>query len=160
MKYQKDLIFKLDQQLLNELIICVKNADPNEACGLIFGLIKEIEVERGYQYQYLAKHFECIKSSQRSPVSFLIDNFEVFNKKFQEAYEKYNMQLVSIFHSHPGGAYPSGIDRNHMIFLDKCGLQNFKNQIWTILDATNNELNGFIYLQKEFIQINVQIKIK
>ena len=158
MKYQKDLIFKLNQHLFNELTICVKNANPNEACGLVFGIIKEFEVEGGYQYQYLAKHFECIKSSEKSPVAFLIDNFELFNEKFQEAYEKYNMQLVSIFHSHPGGAYPSGIDQNHMIFLDACGLNNFRNQIWTIMDATNNQLNGFIYLQNEFIQINVEIE--
>ena len=109
-------------------------------------------------YQYLGKKFECIPSSEKSPVAFLIDNFEIFNEKFQEAAQKFNMQLVSIFHSHPGGAYPSGVDERHMIFLDECGLSNFKNQIWSIMDASNKKLNGFIYLQKELIQINIQIE--
>lgn len=158
MKYQKDLILKLNRDILDELIKCVENASPNEACGLIFGEIRELQVEGGYQYQYIAKKFECIASSEKSPVAFLIDNFEIFNEKFQEAAQKFNMQLVSIFHSHPGGAYPSGVDERHMIFLDECGLKNFKNQIWSIMDASNKKLNGFIYLQKELMQSNVQIE--
>lgn len=157
MKYQKDLIIKLDARLFNELALCVKNASPNEACGLIFGEIKELVVEGGYQYQYLAHHFECISSSQQSPVAFLIDNTELLHEKIQEASEKFHMRLISIFHSHPGGAFPSGVDHNHMKFLDECGFNIFKNQIWTIMDATNKELNGFIYLHKELMQVNVQL---
>lgn len=133
-------------------------ASPNEACGLIFGEVEETKVEGGFQYHYIAKIFECFESSEKSPVSFLIDNLELLNEKFEHAYNKHKLNLISIFHSHPGGSYPSGVDTRNMEYLDDCGNKAFKNQIWTIMDASTKELNGYIYLQNEFLQINVQKK--
>jgi hypothetical protein len=33
----------------------------------------------------------------------------------------------------------------------------FKNLIWTIMDAGNNDLNGFIYYNQEILQVVVKI---
>lgn len=156
MKFEKDITIIIKQEIFDQLKRCVKNASPNEACGFIFGTIEQINNNGDYHYRYIGKKFECVKGHQ-SPVSFLIDNVEMLNNIWSEAYQKHKLNLISIFHSHPGGAYPSGVDTRNMKFLDDCGNKAFKNQIWTIMDASNHELNGFIYFNKEFVQTSVEI---
>jgi proteasome lid subunit RPN8/RPN11 len=74
------------------------------------------------------------------------------------------MRLVSIFHSHPSGSYPSNIDLINMKFLDNFSSVNhnfvskaFKNLIWSIMDSINFKINCFIYLGSELLQVNVKI---
>jgi proteasome lid subunit RPN8/RPN11 len=155
MDFLKDIKIFLTQEIFEQLTLCVKNASPYEACGLIFGDIKEIKIEEGFQYHYIGQMFECIESTKKSTVSFLIDNIEELNEIYRTASKKYNMRLISIFHSHPGGAYPSGVDTKNMKRLHT--FKSFKNLIWTIMDAGNNKLNGFIYFKKDFFQILVDI---
>ncbi|MFX1314879.1 MAG: Mov34/MPN/PAD-1 family protein [Promethearchaeota archaeon] len=150
----------LNGELFNQLRECVKNANPNEACGLLFGEVKEIDHNGEYQYYYEGKKFNCIESNQKSPVSFLMNNFEELNRLFQDASQKYNLQLISIFHSHPSGTYPSDTDLKNMRFLDKCGNKAFKNQIWIIMNANSEKLNGFILFNDEFLQIDIEIDNK
>jgi proteasome lid subunit RPN8/RPN11 len=157
MKFEKDIIIILSQKIMDELKNCVNIASPNEACGLIFGDIKEIQVDEGFQYHYIARKFECFDSDQKSPVSFLIENIERLNEVWQNAAQKYNLRLISIFHSHPAGSSPSGVDHNNMEYLDNCGNRAFKNQIWTIMDAQNFNLNGYIYYHEEISEIAVDI---
>ncbi|MFX1256747.1 MAG: Mov34/MPN/PAD-1 family protein, partial [Promethearchaeota archaeon] len=102
----------------------------------------------------------CVESNKKSPVSFFIENIEELNRIFQDASQKFNLQLISIFHSHPAGAYPSGADLRNMEFLDNFENRAFRNQIWTIMDATNKKINGFIFFNKELMQINVEINKK
>ncbi len=156
MKFEKDIKIILNQDILEELKKCVKKSDPYEACGLIFGEIKEIKIINGYQYHYIGKKFECIESSKKSTVAFLIDNIEKLHDIYQKANLKYKMRLISVFHSHPGGTYPSGVDLENMKYLNT--FKAFKNQIWTIMSATNKELNGFLYFNEEFLQIDLEIK--
>ncbi len=148
----------LNHILFNQLIECVKSASPNEACGLLFGDVKEIDYKGEYQYQYVGKKFNCIESNQKSPVAFLMNNLEELNRIFHDAFQKYKLRLISIFHSHPGGTYPSEIDFSNMRFLDNCGNKAFKNQIWAIMNARNMKLNGYILFNNEFMQIEVEIK--
>lgn len=166
MKFQKDIKIFINPSLFEKLEDCVRNAQPNEACGLIFGDLKQIEIdESDYQYHYFGKKFECIESDKKSPVSFLMENEEELNRIFQNAFNKYHLRLISIFHSHPSGAQPSGVDIKNMKFLDTSanfldayGNRAFKNQIWTIMDAKTKELNGFMYLEEEFLEIDVKLK--
>ena len=158
MDYQDNLKIFLDNEILEKMIKCVKKAYPNEACGLIFGDIIKVDDLIEYEIHYVGKKFNCFESDRKSPVAFLIDNFEELNSIFLEASQKHELKLISIFHSHPAGAYPSGTDKNHMLFLDDCVNRAFKNQIWTIMDASNEELNGFIYFNKEFKRVEVKIK--
>ena len=153
MKQQKDIKIIVHHEILEKLITCVKNASPYEACGLIFGEINEKEVENGFQYHYYGQMFECIESTKKSTVSFLIDNIEELNEVYQIAARKYNKRLISIFHSHPGGAYPSGVDTSNMKHLND--FKAFRNLIWTIMSASNKKLNGFIYFNMEFFQVKI-----
>lgn len=155
---EKDIKLILNQIILNDLIECVKTAIPNEACGLIFGEIREINYKDEFQYHFVGKQFNCIESNQKSPVAFLMNNLEELNRIFEVAFKKYGLHLISIFHSHPGGNNPSEIDLSNMRLLDNCGNRAFKNQIWTIMNAKNKKLNGYMLFNNEFIQIEVEIK--
>jgi len=151
------------------MINCVNKALPNEAFGLLLGPKPEeipLDVPGEFQYRYYGKKFECVESNEKSPVAFFINNSERLLEIMGNTRIKHNMRVLSIFHSHPSGSYPSGIDKNHMIFLDdysnveysgKIITKVFKNQIWTIIDSENKKINGYAYIQKEFIQIKIEI---
>ena len=158
MKIEEDIKIIISRQIFESFKSCVRNANPNEACGLLFGDIKEVKNGGGFQYHYMGKRFNCIESDEKSPVAFLIENIEELNKLFQNAADQFNLRLISIFHSHPAGASPSGVDLGNMEFLDDCGNKAFKNQIWTIMSATNYDLNGFIYFHGELMQVDLIIK--
>ena len=68
MKFEKDILIIVNQNIIDNLKICVKNASPNEACGLIFGDIKEVQVSEWFQYNYISKKFECLESDKNSTV--------------------------------------------------------------------------------------------
>lgn len=161
MKYEKDIILFIDEEFLNQIKHCVKKATPNEACGLIFGQIKEQQKTNSddeYSYYYYAYKFECIESSHKSPVAFLMDDYEKLIELSNTYSRELNYQLLSIFHSHPGSAYPSGVDIPYMEGYYKSGITKFKHLIWTIMDTMIEELNGFIYIFDEIKQILVQIR--
>jgi len=155
MKFQKDIKIIITEEIFEKLSLCVKNASPYEACGLIFGEIEEVKVEAGFQYHYIGQMFECIESTKKSTVSFLIDNIEELNEIYQTKASIHNKRLVSIFHSHPGGAHPSGVDTRNMKHLND--FKAFRNLIWTIMSASNEELNGFIYFNMEFFRVKIEI---
>jgi proteasome lid subunit RPN8/RPN11 len=162
MRLEKDIKLILSDAILEEAVECVKQATPNEACGLIFGNKKEIEnpeKENDFFYHYIGKQFECIKSDEESPVAFLINNLDKLNKIYSRAHKKYNMGLLSIFHSHPGESnYPSGIDKDNMKRLENSELKSFKGVIWSIIASQNHQMNAFMYLNQEFIQTEIIIK--
>lgn len=157
MKFENDIKIALDQKIIDDMKNCVKKAKPNEACGLIFGSIEEVNGDNGFQYHYIGRKFNCFESDRKSPVAFLIQNIEKLNEIFLEASQKYNLRLISIFHSHPAGSHPSGVDERNMKYLDDCGNKAFKNQIWTIMNGSNFNLNGFIYFNKVFMQVEVKL---
>lgn len=98
----------------------------------------------------------------------MIENIEKLHKTIQnligELKLERKMRLISIFHSHPSGSYPSSVDINNMKFLDNFSNVNhnyvskaFKNLIWSIMDSNTFEINGFIYLSSELLQVEVKI---
>jgi len=161
LKFQKDIILFIDTSIIDKIKKCVENSYPNETFGLILGprpnQIPQEDPE-AYQYHYIGEIFECVEPSEQSPVSFFMDNTEELFRILENAKNKYNRRVLSIFHSHPSGAYPSGFDRNYMKFLDNSYSKIYKNQIWTIMDASNKDLNGFIYLYDELMQISIEIR--
>ena len=162
----------MDKELLKELEICVQNASPNEACGIIFGEIAQIsskELKDDYLYKYTAKKFSCIESDRSSMVAFLIKNTELLHKTIVKAISEFGItkktRLISIFHSHPSGSTPSMTDIENMRFLDEfSNIQSkfvsraFKNLIWLIMDGSSYELNAFIYLNSHLDQIGIEIQ--
>ncbi|MFX1238082.1 MAG: Mov34/MPN/PAD-1 family protein [Promethearchaeota archaeon] len=155
-KFEKDIKIVLNEDILENMKICVNNASPNEACGFVFGKIKEIQRPPGeFQYHYISKLFKCFESNQKSPVAFLINDIEQLDKVFRETAKNLELQLISIFHSHPSGNRPSGTDINNMKYLDEFGVKWLKNQIWTIMDAKSKKMNAFIYFQKKVMQVDL-----
>ncbi len=157
MRFEKDIILQINGEIRNQLITCVKKATPNEACGLIFGSINQIKnpkKENDYFYQYEAKRFECIESDHKSPIAFLINQEEKLNEIYKIAQLKFELNLISIFHSHPAGNNPSSTDLKNMEHLDY--FKSFKRQIWSIMDARKGKINGFMYLNGKFIQVDVK----
>ncbi|MFX1479578.1 MAG: Mov34/MPN/PAD-1 family protein [Promethearchaeota archaeon] len=165
MKLEKDIILVLTEKIMTELKECKRDSDPIEACGLIFGDIKKIEVSKeDYQYHYIGKQFYCLKSNIESYGSFaLIQDTDKYYEIHQDAVYNKKLRMISIFHSHPVPPYPSSIDIKNMKYLDEDIRETknpFKNQIWTIMDMSSEEINGFIYYNKELLQIVIQIKNK
>lgn len=161
MKLEKDIILFVNLEVLGEIKQCVKKAYPNEACGLIFGKIleeKRLNSENDYSYHYYGHKFGCIESTHKSPVAFLMDDYNKLIEISSKYSKEHNYQLLSIFHSHPGSAYPSGVDIPYMEGYYKSGVSKFKHLIWTIMNAANEELNGFIYIFDELKQISVKIR--
>lgn len=160
MKVEEDIILFVNPEVLNDIKLCVKKANPNEACGLIFGTIleqKKSNSENDYSYHFHGLKFQCIESTQKSPVAFLMDDYSKLIDISNKYSKAYNYQLISIFHSHPGSAYPSGVDITYIEGYYKSNVNKFKHLIWTIMNAVNEELNGFIYIFDELQQILVKI---
>ncbi|MEJ2251274.1 MAG: Mov34/MPN/PAD-1 family protein [Candidatus Lokiarchaeota archaeon] len=168
---EKDIKLIIDKSVLEDIMECVNSAQPNEACGLIFGDIEEIKnpsEDNDYFYKYLGKKFKCFQSDHKSPIAFLMENVEILNKIYKEFYDEYKLKLVSIFHSHPSGNYPSGIDSKNMKRLDQFSVEYagkklknpFKRSVWLIMDASNNEAKAFLYHNGEIVQINLIIQKK
>ena len=171
-KYQKDIKLFVNNSILDELKQCVSNAYPHEACGIILGDINQIELEQeDFQYHYIARKFACIPSNRESPVAFLIDNImeldHIIRDNLKTYREKSNqgIRLISIFHSHPAGSFPSSVDYKQMKFLDDFSgsemdfvSKAFKNLIWTIMDASTSYMNAFIYFEKKLQQVELEIR--
>lgn len=161
MDFEKDIILFVNNEVLDVIKQCVKKAFPNEACGLIFGKIQEKQKpnsEAEYSYYYNGYEFECIESSRKSPVAFLMDDYNKLVEISRKYSNNYDYQLLSIFHSHPGNAHPSGVDIPYMERYYKSDISKFKYLIWTIMDRNCEELNGFIYIFDQLKQISIQIK--
>jgi len=155
MRFEKDIIFFIDKIIINELEQCIEKATPNEACGLIFGEIQEINNDGDYKYKYYSKDFQCIGSSNKSPVAFLLDNDDMLTKLSTSISKNNNLELIAIFHSHPAGASPSGVDKKCMKSYHNCGIKKFQHLIWIIMDSRSKEINGFIYLKNKLLQIAI-----
>lgn len=163
MKRENDIKLILPLTVIENLKKCNKNAIPIESCGLIFGEIRKVDINsESHQIHYIGKNFYCLKSNVESFGSFnLIQDSEKYFEIHQEAVIQNGLRLVSIFHSHPVPAYPSSIDVENMKYLDRNigPVKNpFKNQIWTIMDMETEEINGFIYFNKELMQVDLQIR--
>jgi len=168
-QFEDDIKLVLSREIIEQLRICVNNSHPNEACGIIFGEITQIvkrDRNNDFIYYYRGTNFECIQSERKSTVAFLIENIEKLHEIIQSKVQQLNLKgknrLISIFHSHPSGSYPSSLDLNQMKFLDSFSSvmhrftsKAFKNLVWTIMDGITYELRGFIYINPKFFQIEV-----
>ncbi|MFX0048986.1 MAG: Mov34/MPN/PAD-1 family protein [Candidatus Hermodarchaeota archaeon] len=156
MRFEKDIVFVINQDLISKINKCIKKAYPNEASGFLFGDIEEVNNDSDFRYKYYSKSFQCIQSSVLSPVSFSIDNnnkiIELSNK-----IKKEGLKLLAIFHSHPAGAYPSNIDRKSMKYYHNCGIKKFAHLVWIIVNSRNKKINGFIYLDNNLTQIKIEV---
>jgi proteasome lid subunit RPN8/RPN11 len=169
MKLVKDIKLLIKKEIYEDIMECVNKAFPNEACGIVFGKKKEISnpsKQGDYFYHYEGEIFRCFESDRKSPVAFLMENVEVLNKIYQEVQKEHQLKMICIFHSHPSGNYPSGIDTKNMKRLDEFKIEYagrkdknpFKNAIWVIMDASTKEMKSFLYFKGEVVQTDLIIQ--
>jgi len=158
MRFEKDIVFVINKDLINEIDKCIAKSYPNEACGFLFGDIQEINNGSDFKYKYYGKSFQCMQSSILSPGSFLIDNDSKIIELSNITIKKEGLKLLAIFHSHPAGAYPSSIDKKCMKYYHNCGIKKFTHLVWIIVDSRNNKINGFIYLDNKLTQVKIEVR--
>ena len=118
----------------------VDENEPNEACALLVGEIK--------QDIAFVEEIILTPNTSKSPVAFQIDP-ELLLKIIEDAMERKKM-LVSIFHSHPLGPYPSGIDIPYMRYN--------LGTVWLIKEVPKTlPMRGFQWFEDEIIEVKVKI---
>ncbi|MFB5646407.1 MAG: Mov34/MPN/PAD-1 family protein [Nitrosopumilaceae archaeon] len=133
---KKSIVISKDQKDL--LLNHASKWKPNESCAILYG---SIENEKS-----IVKEVFLAKNIDESPVNFTISNEELL-KAYKIAEEK-NLDIVGIFHSHPGSdAFPSSTDKKFM----------YTNPVvWVISSGESNDLKAF-FLEPEIIEIPIVI---
>jgi proteasome lid subunit RPN8/RPN11 len=157
MRFEEDIIFVLKKDIIGIISNCIKKVYPNEASGFIFGSIKEFNEKGDYKYKYYAEIFQCVSSSVLSPASFLIDDDRKLLELSNTILIRDGLKLLAILHSHPNGATPSNFDKKYMKYYHNCGIKKFSHLVWIIVDSSNQNINGFIYLENNLTRIGVEI---
>ena len=155
MKFEKDIVFYISNNMVEKIDNCIKLAAPNEASGYILGYIQEVNNNGDFNYNYKSTSFRCIESNKGSTVSFLLDNDQKMLELSEHLMKNENLKLIAILHSHPTGTTPSRIDKISMKYYHNSGLKNFTHLVWIIIDSRNKEMNGFIYLSNKLTQIKL-----
>ena len=102
----------LDKEKTKKLIEHAQKESPNEACGLLAGLVKEgdktrCEVKKVYE----------MTNTNKSPTRFFMDPAEQL--KVLKDIRSLGLQMVGIYHSHPHSkAYPSAHDVEMAFYPD------------------------------------------
>lgn len=110
---------------LKKLRILAMNSLPNESCAILLG--KKIETKN------IVKNILPLNNSAQSSIAFIIDSDELFT-----VYKKaklMNLDVISIFHSHPSIPFPSETDKIYM---------HLNPVIWIIFSTINNSVKSFV----------------
>lgn len=121
----KELIF-LNKSHLNLLTKLAINSLPNESCALLLG-------KRAYT-KSIVKSILPMNNSLHSSVAFNITPDDLYN-----AYNKarvLELDVISIFHSHPTNPLPSETDQIFMLL---------NPIIWIIYSTSLNSFKAFIF---------------
>jgi [CysO sulfur-carrier protein]-S-L-cysteine hydrolase len=107
---------------IDELIQLAKDMLPDESCALLLG-------ENSAVVKILP-----MRNADESPVKFSIESTELL-RAYDLAQSK-GLQVIAIFHSHPGKPSPSGTDRKFM---------EINPVTWLIFSTTEWQLKAYIY---------------
>ena len=127
MRFEKDIIFTLNKETISSINNCIEKSYPNEACGFLFGDIREINNQGDFKYMYYCKFFQCIESSITSPASFILDDDEKILELSNNILKNEKLKLIALVHSHPAGANPSNFDKKSMKYYHNCGIEKFSH---------------------------------
>ena len=106
-----------------------KDSLPKESCALLAGNMSENKTH--------VIDLILMKNSEISTTSFSMDPQELINA-YKNA-QKLSMEIVGIFHSHPGGVQPSSTDRKFM---------ELNPVIWLIYSTNLNKYKAYILKEK------------
>ncbi|MHA1234664.1 MAG: Mov34/MPN/PAD-1 family protein [Promethearchaeota archaeon] len=156
MKFEKDIVFYINDNIVEKIDSCIKLASPNEANGYILGNIQEVNNNGDFNYNYTSVSFQCIESAKGSETSFFLDN-EQKMLELNTQMNKENLKLIAILHSHPAGTTPSSTDKRYMKHYHNSDFKNFAHLIWIIVDSQNNKMKGFVYIRNKLTQIKLKL---
>lgn len=155
MRFEKDIVFILNKDIVSKINKYIHESYPNEACGFLLGDIVESSIHGDFKYTYCCEKIQNIESSIISPASFLLDNDEKILELSNIMIKEEGLKLIAVFHSHPSGANPSNFDKKTMKYYHNCGIKKYAHLVWLIVDSRNKHINGFMYLNNRLTQIEI-----
>jgi [CysO sulfur-carrier protein]-S-L-cysteine hydrolase len=124
---------------LNELRKLAISSLPNESCAVLLGNKSETK--------NIVKNIMPLNNSAQSSIAFIIDSDELFSV-YQKA-KLMNLDVISIFHSHPSNPFPSETDKIYM---------HLNPVIWIIYSTYYNSFKSFILDSfNDFIEIKIKL---
>lgn len=126
----------LPKQLQEEMIACVMNLYPEEACGLVGG--QDSRAARLYP----------VENALHSPVAFEMEPLQQIRAML--AMEAEGLELLAIYHSHPHGpARPSGSDVAQAYYPEAAQI------IISLIDRARPSLRAFLIADGHVTEIEV-----
>jgi proteasome lid subunit RPN8/RPN11 len=118
-------VLRIHHYHLNELQKLAISSLPNESCAILLG--------NKFETKNTVKYILPLNNSAQSSTAFIIDSDELFN-----VYKKakvMNLNVISIFHSHPSNPFPSEMDKIYM-YLNPV--------IWIIYSTYSHSFKSFM----------------
>jgi len=119
---------------------------PDEACGILGGRGGRVE------------RVHCMTNARPGPVSYEMDPEEQF--RVMKDLRQEGLDLVGIFHSHPGGrAYPSAIDVEKA-YWPGTNLPNYPDVVYVIVSLMDREspvVRGFSIVDGTVREVPVSV---
>ena len=131
-------VISLTAAQLAQLAGIAKKSLPNESCAFLLG--KDVENES------VVVEVMPMRNSVQSPISFNIEPEELL--KAYDLAEKQGLQVIGIFHSHPGNASPSSTDKKFM---------EINPVVWLIYSTTDDQFKAFLS-DDEVREVEIKIK--
>jgi [CysO sulfur-carrier protein]-S-L-cysteine hydrolase len=107
---------------IDELTRIAKDMLPDESCALLLGENNEVV------------KILPMRNADESPVTFSIEPTELLHA--YDLAQSGGLDIIAIFHSHPGKPSPSGTDRKFM---------EINPVTWLIFSTTEWQLKAYIY---------------
>ncbi|MEM1581823.1 MAG: M67 family metallopeptidase [Candidatus Bathyarchaeia archaeon] len=134
------MFVRLSNKQIALLIDEVKKIYPIEACGVLFGVIKDEEMH--------LKKIVPLRNVIKSESMFQIDPEDFL--KILIVSEAEGLQHIGFFHSHPGNVKPSEIDLKYM--------KLWPESIWLIISSLNYEIAAYQIVNEHLREVPVEIE--
>ncbi len=125
---EETAIISLTAEQVEQIIKIARDALPNESCAFLLG--KDDTTTTSVTVTEILP----MRNADKSQISFSIEPQEVL-RAYEFAEEK-RLQVVGIFHSHPGRPAPSSTDKKYM---------EINPVVWLIYSTTEHRLKAYTY---------------
>ena len=124
---------------LDELRKLAISSLPNESCAILLG--KKTETKN------IVKYIVPLNNSAQSSIAFIIDSDDLFT--IYKKAKLMNLDVISIFHSHPSNPFPSETDKIYM---------HLNPVIWIIYSTYSNYFKSFVLDSfNDFREIKIEL---
>lgn len=124
---------------LDELRKLAISSLPNESCAILLG--KKTETKN------IVKYIVPLNNSAQSSIAFIIDSDDLFT--IYKKAKLMNLDVISIFHSHPSNPFPSETDKIYM---------HLNPVIWIIYSTYSNYFKSFVLDSfNDFSEIKIEL---